>query len=536
MITPYVQIPGRAQAANTIVVAKSGGDFDTIQGAIDSITDNSVNNQYNILVHAGLYTENVVGKNHVYLIGNGATDSIIIRATSGTLFTAPSTLSQIENIRLELNPTASGSIMIDSTSGGELRLAQANMRITSSTNGITSQLIKADSTAAVFLLRSSTSYEMTGSAGGSNDHYINQLLGSSSLIIVESDNSVFVSDVDDDYYWLRNQSDGVFLHVLPRYIFTHTNAAYSGTFRVFRHEKLGVSISQETSTMFLTGAGSGTAIVTSIDSDTNNAVIDSNYNQIRVNNWGTSYLAEVATGDTFNSGFDFNPGELGTTGAGTANFFGSFAYGEIGITGGTEYTIDTDDAWQLVETLAEGNSSANVDIHAGSTGPIASFADYSGTVGGTVLVTDVDHGMTGVETVSISATTNYNGLFEITVVNADTFYFTHSWDGDDATGTWRHGTEIIINQRGTYLISWAFSADSEGVNKVYELAAFNGTSLISGTKIARNFSNANDIGSIAGSSLTALEKGDHIYFAIRGTTDATNITLSEGNFTLSKIN
>ena len=66
---------------------------------------------------------------------------------------------------------------------------------------------------------------------------------------------------------------------------------------------------------------------------------------------------------------------------------------------------------------------------------ITAFADYSGTVAGTVLCTAATHGFTTDDIVTISGTTSYNGTFKVTKVNANTFYFTDTWVANDATGT-----------------------------------------------------------------------------------------------------
>ena len=59
---------------------------------------------------------------------------------------------------------------------------------------------------------------------------------------------------------------------------------------------------------------------------------------------------------------------------------------------------------------------------------ITAFADYSGTVAGTVLATSVGHGLAvGATTLKISGTANYNGSESCTRVNDDTFYFTAVW-------------------------------------------------------------------------------------------------------------
>jgi hypothetical protein len=69
------------------------------------------------------------------------------------------------------------------------------------------------------------------------------------------------------------------------------------------------------------------------------------------------------------------------------------------------------------------------------TGTITAVADYSGTVAGTVLVTDAAHGLSTGNTITIAGTTNYNGTFTVTVVSVDTFYITETFVASE-TGTW----------------------------------------------------------------------------------------------------
>lgn len=57
--------------ANVIIVAKRGGDADTITGALNSITDASDTNRYLIKVMPGVYTETVMLKSYVDIEGAG---------------------------------------------------------------------------------------------------------------------------------------------------------------------------------------------------------------------------------------------------------------------------------------------------------------------------------------------------------------------------------------------------------------------------------------------------------------------------------
>ena len=96
-----------------------------------------------------------------------------------------------------------------------------------------------------------------------------------------------------------------------------------------------------------------------------------------------------------------------------------------------EVVENCDDIWAV-----NANVTTILDTHL--TGTIASIADYSGTVDGTVLITDVAHGLSTGHSITITASTTYDGTYTITWVSADTFYITHAW-GATSTGSWTTG-------------------------------------------------------------------------------------------------
>lgn len=77
---------------------------------------------------------------------------------------------------------------------------------------------------------------------------------------------------------------------------------------------------------------------------------------------------------------------------------------------------------------------------------ITAFADYSGTVSGTVKVTtSAAHGLKTGMYVTISGTTSYNGSYYVTYIDADDFYITETWVADDATGSLAYtATDILF--------------------------------------------------------------------------------------------
>jgi len=68
-----------------VTVAKSGGDYTTIQAAINSITDASSNKIYTVLVYPGNYDEAVALKNYVDIVAVDPKNTFILRqVTDGT--------------------------------------------------------------------------------------------------------------------------------------------------------------------------------------------------------------------------------------------------------------------------------------------------------------------------------------------------------------------------------------------------------------------------------------------------------------------
>jgi hypothetical protein len=75
----------RGKYANVIVVAKSGGDFMSIQAAIDSISTASASQPYLVTIAPGVYSETITLKPYVDLLGSGEEATQITAGGSSTL-------------------------------------------------------------------------------------------------------------------------------------------------------------------------------------------------------------------------------------------------------------------------------------------------------------------------------------------------------------------------------------------------------------------------------------------------------------------
>ena len=83
---PWSGISGKP--SNVVVVAKSGGDFNTITAALDSISDASETNPYLVKIMPGVYTETVTMKEFVDLEGSGVQATKIMSVGSSEYYTA----------------------------------------------------------------------------------------------------------------------------------------------------------------------------------------------------------------------------------------------------------------------------------------------------------------------------------------------------------------------------------------------------------------------------------------------------------------
>lgn len=92
------RLTGATPFYNYIVVAKFGGDYDTIGAALDSIVDASSTNPYVIILMPGVYDEQVTMKEYVALVGLDRDVCIIESADYGTLLTMAdhSSLNEIQ--------------------------------------------------------------------------------------------------------------------------------------------------------------------------------------------------------------------------------------------------------------------------------------------------------------------------------------------------------------------------------------------------------------------------------------------------------
>jgi len=196
---------------NLVVVAKSGGDFTTIQAAINSITDASSTNRYLVWIAPGIYNERVTTKNYVDLRGANR-ESVVITYRGGTNASSSGTViantfSAISDVTIESTGgegiTTQSGIYV--SSGQELNLRNLRISITSDhTNNGDSRGIRLamnDSITYSVILRDIEIYISSLSA---TSYGISMTDGSP--IVKVSDLDVYITNSDDIAYGISISS------------------------------------------------------------------------------------------------------------------------------------------------------------------------------------------------------------------------------------------------------------------------------------------------------------------------------------------
>ena len=105
-----VEVP----VAQVLVVAKTGGDYATIQAAINAVTDASASKPYVVKVEAGLYTANVVMKDYVFVTAANPFSATIVGKVTGTI----NAQCALQGFNISLVSAADGEIAVSTDGTG----------------------------------------------------------------------------------------------------------------------------------------------------------------------------------------------------------------------------------------------------------------------------------------------------------------------------------------------------------------------------------------------------------------------------------
>lgn len=226
---------------------------------------------------------------------------------------------------------------------------------------------------------------------------------------------------------------------------------------------------------------------------------------------------------------------LRSGGAGANVAWRSFAYADAYLyDNAAALTIDTVDVYHAVTGFSAGTLSG-FTFGASLDGMIASVAEGV-PADGKVTVTDVAHGLTSGDLITIHASTDYDGTYLITKLTDDTFEITAAWTAT-RTGEWHRPSTLIAGAGGAgpYRLCWNISLFAAFNGKRYKLEANVGITAADNI-VAEYQAGVNTAWqSVGACGIVTLAASDPVWLSIKGLTDATDVTVVHANFNLTRI-
>ena len=325
----------------TVTVAKSGADFTTIQGAIDSITDAAVDKQYTVLIYPGEYDETITGSDYVGLRGIGERGTVKIFGDTGPLYTFPDNGGDINDLRFSLAPTTTAQeiIHIPATAGADRKsIINCKFDYSTATNGVRGVVFDIEA-GEVVVRDCEITYVSTGNSAGTVTHRVFDIDGDANVDVLACVIDVDIDDIDDNVIVYDDASlIGGDTHIANNVIHVTANnaGAYSGIVRCFNFLSTVGNIHLTGNTLLqrsLESGGTGRGEYVRVNSAAGGGIVNSVANHIIVSGFATNYWGNVAAGDLIVSHFDDIAAVDGTIGAGSFTYASSLIDGNTTATG-----------------------------------------------------------------------------------------------------------------------------------------------------------------------------------------------------------
>lgn len=206
-----------------------------------------------------------------------------------------------------------------------------------------------------------------------------------------------------------------------------------------------------------------------------------------------------------------------------------------GFTAGDNIIIDEGGANQeaaTVDTIQAGVSLTLV----GDLTITHAIGETVGNTGKVEATTAAPHGLLTGDVVSITGTTNYNGLFMVTKVDADEFYIADTWVVDDAAGAIDRGDQLIVSTANAGLYEASFLATAASAVGVQSIAfCFFKNLTAQAVSFREVYCAGSDLVVLSGSAFLQLIPGDVISLGIQSTTGSDDINVKHMSVSLRRI-
>jgi len=210
-------------------------------------------------------------------------------------------------------------------------------------------------------------------------------------------------------------------------------------------------------------------------------------------------------------------------------------YGEFKVSdNAVETIIRGDDEYQALTANVVTGLENGFTFDAGLIGETASIANDAGGI----LVTDVDHGLSAGDIITMNAHTNavYNGIFEVLTVPSTSTFTVNATYTATGTGYWQKGASLTVGSgaAGTYAGNWNSTGIAAANGQTVDFCPVVNTTYAAAACARRTFSNA-DYGSFGGTEIVTLAVDDIIWFVMRNTTSDGNVTIRTLDLNLHRL-
>lgn len=261
-----------------ITVAKNGGDFTTIQAAVDSITDAGPSKRYLIKISPGTYVEDVVNKSYIDFTGGGLENTIL----NGTLVLGATFRG--EDMSIQTTITTSKTILdASSIPAGSVALTNFLITVRTSTAGVKPIIISVNKNA--FTTDSfQMNYFNTSNSVIAGDTNLVDLQGGGFYIFTESLFSLTTNQLSGNVNCINNNNAGITEIGLVLHLANISNANWNDTYSFWKQTN-NTSNKHIINSLNADITGAGLGICKAINNDSGGALVRILSSRIFVNNF-----------------------------------------------------------------------------------------------------------------------------------------------------------------------------------------------------------------------------------------------------------
>ena len=287
--------------AQTISVAKSGGQFTSIQSAINSISDASSSKPYEIRIYPGVYSEQVTLKDWVFIHGDDVNSCIISQNGNCLLGTiSAGAMSGFRGITFNSTPNSAASVIVINISG-DFAASDFEVNITpgSSFNGALTGVQVASNSLSYFGLSGINAYLLAGTVTVYNGYAFG---GSGVLSFYESASNIFSTRTSGTLIGFQQDcTNDIYVRSILSYM-VQLSGSFGGTYIGFNSVTAASSALKtrivRNSTFVVEGNGAGTAYGMQLDTSGGNGSMRYEGMSITIKNVANGYIANTGTTDS----------------------------------------------------------------------------------------------------------------------------------------------------------------------------------------------------------------------------------------------